>query len=254
MLLIKIESHYIIIKKTITIMLNKGLSLSSYHNENKAKLYRNTDENINEKGYLYENGAHFKYMTLFNRLVELIQTLPISRLGNNGVYFQESDCQIIKSINIKPGPIVSNYMGLVNRKKNKSSQRKVYFNDSSSSYTSSNSVFASKENRRDSNSSISSIKTTIKTKENMSLVQSKNSAFTHIVLPELKLNMKNRNVLLLQRQSNGLNRSNINKQKVISRKGITHKKSLITFKPLFYKTCGGKMNLSPRNKPKRVVF
>lgn len=35
----------------------------------------------------YEFGAHFKYTDLFGRLINLINTLPKERLGDNGIYF-----------------------------------------------------------------------------------------------------------------------------------------------------------------------
>jgi hypothetical protein len=37
----------------------------------------------------YENGAHFKYINLYSKLLLLYSTLPLERLGNQGVYFQE---------------------------------------------------------------------------------------------------------------------------------------------------------------------
>ena len=39
----------------------------------------------------YENGAHFKYIQLFKRLVNLVSILPAERLGHNGIYFQHDD-------------------------------------------------------------------------------------------------------------------------------------------------------------------
>ena len=38
---------------------------------------------------IYEHGAHFKYMDLFSKLVNLITVLPSKRVGRNGVFFQE---------------------------------------------------------------------------------------------------------------------------------------------------------------------
>ena len=37
----------------------------------------------------FEHGAHFEYISLFKSLMELMPSLPLTRLGNQGIYFQE---------------------------------------------------------------------------------------------------------------------------------------------------------------------
>ena len=39
----------------------------------------------------FEHGAHFEYISLFKSLMDLMPTLPLNRLGNKGVYFQEEE-------------------------------------------------------------------------------------------------------------------------------------------------------------------
>ena len=41
--------------------------------------------------YTYENGAHFKYIDLYKALINLVNTLPSERLGNDGIYFEEDE-------------------------------------------------------------------------------------------------------------------------------------------------------------------
>lgn len=42
-----------------------------------------------EKHLFFEHGAHFEYFSLFKSLLDLIPTMPVDRLGNKGVYFQD---------------------------------------------------------------------------------------------------------------------------------------------------------------------
>ena len=44
---------------------------------------------IKVKKQFFEHGAHFEYFSLFKSLLDLIPTMPIDRLGNKGVYFQD---------------------------------------------------------------------------------------------------------------------------------------------------------------------
>ena len=43
------------------------------------------------KSRQFEHGAYFEYISLFKSLMELMPSLPLARLGNQGVYFQEED-------------------------------------------------------------------------------------------------------------------------------------------------------------------
>ena len=60
-------------------------------------------EHHSKKPRTYEHGAYFKSHDLFTKLLDLIETLPVDRLGNNGVYFQydNKDEQFEKSVNIR---------------------------------------------------------------------------------------------------------------------------------------------------------
>ena len=44
-----------------------------------------------KKPRTYEHGAYFKSQYLFTKLLDLIETLPVERLGNEGVYFQSEN-------------------------------------------------------------------------------------------------------------------------------------------------------------------
>lgn len=44
-----------------------------------------------KKPRTYEHGAYFKSHDLFTKLLDLIETLPVERLGNEGVYFQSEN-------------------------------------------------------------------------------------------------------------------------------------------------------------------
>ena len=60
-------------------------------------------EHHSKRPRTYEHGAYFKSHDLFTKLLDLIETLPVDRLGNNGVYFQydNKDEQFEKSVNIR---------------------------------------------------------------------------------------------------------------------------------------------------------
>lgn len=60
-------------------------------------------EHHSKKSRTYEHGAYFKSHDLFTKLLDLIEILPVERLGNNGVYFQydNKDEQFEKSVNIR---------------------------------------------------------------------------------------------------------------------------------------------------------
>lgn len=49
------------------------------------------EHNNAKKPRTYEHGAYFKSHELFTKLLDLIETLPIERLGNEGVYFQNEN-------------------------------------------------------------------------------------------------------------------------------------------------------------------
>lgn len=49
------------------------------------------EHNNAKKPRTYEHGAYFKSHELFTKLLDLIETLPIERLGNEGVYFQKEN-------------------------------------------------------------------------------------------------------------------------------------------------------------------
>ena len=36
----------------------------------------------------YEYGAYFRVKDLFTKLLDLIEVIPVDRLGNDGIYFQ----------------------------------------------------------------------------------------------------------------------------------------------------------------------
>lgn len=48
----------------------------------------------------YEHGAYFKSHDLFTKLLDLIETLPVERLGNDGVYFQKENNDKITENNV----------------------------------------------------------------------------------------------------------------------------------------------------------
>lgn len=48
----------------------------------------------------YENGAYFQYKELQRRLLDLFETLPLNRLGNSGIYFQEEDYSHITKLQL----------------------------------------------------------------------------------------------------------------------------------------------------------
>lgn len=205
-------------------MINKGIS-RSYHYEKNAKLYKINDNSSN-RVHCYENSAHFKYIDLFSRLVNLVQTLPSFRLGNNGVYFQENGCEVPNSI--KANNETSKKKADLGKRNVISLKRKVFMNDYSTNCK--NSVLVLKDERRKSNSSLSSIKT----KPNITSGQIKDTTKnSHINLPELTMkvnNMKNNNNrLVLSRQSDWLMTVSKNKKQVsIRRNEFFNKSSLLT--------------------------
>ena len=58
----------------------------------------------------FEHGAHFEYISLFKSLMDLMPSLPLTRLGNQGVYFQGED-----SI----APLSSKYIKTENKRKSR---------------------------------------------------------------------------------------------------------------------------------------
>lgn len=52
-----------------------------------GKIRKNKDYEVPN----FEHGAHFKYRDLQRKLLDLVETFPLERLGNNGIYFQEED-------------------------------------------------------------------------------------------------------------------------------------------------------------------
>ena len=58
----------------------------------------------------FEHGAHFEYISLFKSLMDLMPSLPLTRLGNQGVYFQGED-----SI----APLSSKYTKTENKRKSR---------------------------------------------------------------------------------------------------------------------------------------
>lgn len=52
-----------------------------------GKIRKNKDNEVPN----FEHGAHFKYRDLQRKLLDLVETFPFERLGNNGIYFQEEE-------------------------------------------------------------------------------------------------------------------------------------------------------------------
>lgn len=66
----------------------------------------------------YEHGAHFKYSDLQRKLLDLVETIPLDRLGINGIYFQEDDNeeQDKPSISYKSEPNIRNGLSILKLK------------------------------------------------------------------------------------------------------------------------------------------
>ena len=60
----------------------------SYFNMNPKIKTMKSKEKIKQ---FYEYGAHFKYSKLYRILIDLMNSLPSERLGNEGIYFEGSD-------------------------------------------------------------------------------------------------------------------------------------------------------------------
>ena len=45
----------------------------------------------------YEYGAYFRVKDLFTKLLDLIEVIPVDRLGNDGIYFQTENNEPVKS-------------------------------------------------------------------------------------------------------------------------------------------------------------
>lgn len=56
----------------------------------------------------YENGSYFKYSELQRRLLNLFETLPLDRLGNLGIYFQEEDCTHVLKLKLLENNQINN--------------------------------------------------------------------------------------------------------------------------------------------------
>lgn len=72
------------------------------------------EKKVKEAPKQYEYGAYFKTQDLFAKLLDLVNTLPVDRLGKNGIYFQKE--------HIEPNPIIFHFEKVEdNTVKNKSS-------------------------------------------------------------------------------------------------------------------------------------
>ena len=58
-------------------------------NKNMFTLLTKKEKKVEEAPKQYEYGAYFKTQDLFSKLLDLVNTLPVDRLGKNGIYFQK---------------------------------------------------------------------------------------------------------------------------------------------------------------------
>ena len=60
-------------------------------NKNMFTLLAKKEKKVEEAPKQYEYGAYFKTQDLFSKLLDLVNTLPVDRLGKNGIYFQKEN-------------------------------------------------------------------------------------------------------------------------------------------------------------------